>query len=78
MLMFTRFSVHECVFVSGEDHFKIYSLDLLLKHIYCSTFPDRNIPVSIATEMLNHCGLDYHPGIACQVSCMGRGMERWI
>ncbi|KAK4308009.1 hypothetical protein Pmani_020262 [Petrolisthes manimaculis] len=59
-------AILEALGAGGDETFTVYSLDLLMKHLYCSTFTNKNIPVSIATEMLNHCGLDYHPDIACQ------------
>ncbi|XP_069953502.1 protein maelstrom-like isoform X1 [Cherax quadricarinatus] len=52
--------------ISEKGYYRIYSLDQLFMHLYSRTFPEHPIPQSIAKDMLTHCGLDYHPSIACE------------
>ncbi|XP_050711982.1 uncharacterized protein LOC126996028 [Eriocheir sinensis] len=42
---------------------KIFSLDLLYRLMYLAAVSD--IPLSVATDMLEECGLDYLPNTAC-------------
>lgn len=51
--------------ICGPNYFNVYSLDQLFQHLYSVTFVDNPIPLSIATDMLTHCSLDYHPSLPC-------------
>lgn len=51
--------------IAGKGHFRIYSLDHYFQSVYSAAFPEHPIPESISTDMLNHCGLDFHPAMAC-------------
>ncbi|XP_037787793.1 protein maelstrom homolog [Penaeus monodon] len=51
--------------ICGPDYYSVYSLDQLFQHLYSVTFVDNPIPLSIATDMLTHCSLDYHPSLPC-------------
>ncbi|XP_050691854.1 protein maelstrom-like isoform X2 [Eriocheir sinensis] len=65
---------------------KIFSLDLLYRLIYSAAMSD--IPLSVATDMLEECGLDYFPNIACSVHntalkdgarfCTLSHVRRWV
>ena len=44
----------------------IYCLDELFQHMYAAVFSDNPIPKVISHDMLTHCGLDFHPTIACE------------
>ena len=54
----------------GEEY-KIYSLDMLFQFLYSAIMIP--MPLSVATELITDCGLDYHPNISCPVSlhCVG-------
>ncbi|CAL4119844.1 unnamed protein product, partial [Meganyctiphanes norvegica] len=49
-----------------DEDLHIYSLDELFQNMYSAVFPDLAIPKSISHDMLTHCGLDFHPTIACE------------
>ncbi|XP_042871119.1 protein maelstrom homolog [Penaeus japonicus] len=52
--------------ICGPGYFSVYSVDQLFQHLYSVTFADNPIPLSIASDMLTHCSLDYHPSLPCE------------
>uniref|UniRef100_A0A0P4WH67 HMG box domain-containing protein n=1 Tax=Scylla olivacea TaxID=85551 RepID=A0A0P4WH67_SCYOL len=48
--------------ITGEEY-KIYSLDMLFQFMYSAIV--LTIPLSVATDLITECGLDFHPNISC-------------
>ncbi|XP_064077533.1 protein maelstrom-like [Macrobrachium nipponense] len=48
----------------GSLDFKVYSLDYYFQSMYSAAL-EHKIPMSIATDQLTNCALDYHPSMPC-------------
>ncbi|XP_068239357.1 protein maelstrom homolog [Palaemon carinicauda] len=48
----------------GSSDFRVYSLDYYYQSMYLAAL-EQYIPMSVATDHLTYCGLDYHPNMPC-------------